>query len=194
MNCDEAKRISIVDYLSRRGLKPQQMKGVDFLYSSPVRREKKASFTVNRELNLWFDFGLGRGGSILDLVMLLNNSDLIEALDELEDPRISECAIIPPTMKRAKKSNLKITSLEPLQNEALIHYLLTRQISFSKAFPFVKEANYRVNCKHYFALAFANDDGGYELRNKYYQGGSSPKTISTIQGFSTRSGKPYRTI
>ena len=34
--------------------------------------------------------------------------------------------------------------------------------------------------KPYFSIGFANDGGGYELRNKYFKGSISPKGISTI--------------
>jgi hypothetical protein len=44
----------------------------------------------------------------------------------------------------------------------------------------VQEAYYETGGRKYFALAFANDCGGYELRNKYYKGSSSPKGITTI--------------
>ncbi len=72
--------------------------------------------------------------------------------------------------------------MQPLQNRALVQYLASRQISKAKAVNYVQEAYYQVNGKQYFALAFKNDKGGFELRNKYFKGSSSPKAITTIPG------------
>jgi hypothetical protein len=41
--------------------------------------------------------------------------------------------------------------------------------------------HYRLKDKPYFTIGFQNDFGGYELRNGYFQGGLSPKTITTMQ-------------
>jgi hypothetical protein len=49
----------------------------------------------------------------------------------------------------------------------------TKQISLSKGV----EADY----KPYFIIGFQNDWGGYELWNGYFQGGLSPKTITTMR-------------
>ena len=35
--------------------------------------------------------------------------------------------------------------------------------------------------KFYYALNFKNNSGGYELRNEYFKGGSSPKGIKSIE-------------
>jgi hypothetical protein len=40
---------------------------------------------------------------------------------------------------------------------------------------------FSVNEKRYFAIGFENDLGGYELRNKYFQGCLSPKDITVIR-------------
>jgi len=46
---------------------------------------------------------------------------------------------------------------------------------------------YTYNGKSYFALAFANESGGYELRNRYYKGCYGHKDISLIPGRNTAS-------
>lgn len=35
---------------------------------------------------------------------------------------------------------------------------------------FCKEIHYELRDRHYFALAFGNVSGGYEMRNAYYKG------------------------
>jgi len=59
LNCDDARKLSIVDYLAQCGFRPQYIKGVNHWYLSLIREENKASFKVNTQLNVWFDHGMG---------------------------------------------------------------------------------------------------------------------------------------
>ena len=45
---------------------------------------------------------------------------------------------------------------------------------------FCKEIHYELRDRHYFALAFGNVSGGYEMRNAYYKGCIKNKDISLI--------------
>ena len=40
--------------------------------------------------------------------------------------------------------------------------------------------HYSINGKPFFAVGFQSDSGGWELRNEYFKGSSSPKGITTI--------------
>jgi len=51
-----------------------------------------------------------------------------------------------------------------------------------KIFSFLWEISYKTSDKTFFALGFANDAGGWELRNPYFKGCMAPKFISTIKG------------
>ena len=72
--------------------------------------------------------------------------------------------------------------MQPLQNKALIQYLEQRAIPADVARPYLQEAYYTVagRDRTYFALAFPNQTGGYELRNPYFQGVAGSKDISLI--------------
>ena len=63
MNIQEAKQIKIADYLQSLGYSPVKQQGNCLWYKSPFRQETEASFKVNTDRNLWFDYGLGRGRS-----------------------------------------------------------------------------------------------------------------------------------
>ena len=61
-----------------------------------------------------------------------------------------------------------------------MRYLLERGISPGTAAPYVQEMYYRIGGKPYFALAFRNNSGGYELRNPRFKGSTS-KDITHIR-------------
>ena len=60
MNTEKIKQIKLQDFLAEMGCKPVKQYGVNLMYLSPLRTEKHASFKVNTELNLWYDFGIGK--------------------------------------------------------------------------------------------------------------------------------------
>ena len=64
MNIEDVKQISIADYLHSLGYSPVKRQGNGLWYKSPLREEHEASFKVNTDRNLWYDFGAGKGGNI----------------------------------------------------------------------------------------------------------------------------------
>ena len=80
MNIQEAKQIRIADYLQNLGYTPVKQQGNSLWYKSPFRQETEASFKVNTDRNLWFDYGLGKGGNIIALAEVLYASDYVPYL------------------------------------------------------------------------------------------------------------------
>lgn len=80
MNIQEAKQIRIADYLQSLGYTPVKQQGNSLWYKSPFREETEASFKVNTDRNLWFDYGLGKGGNIIALAEELYASDYVPYL------------------------------------------------------------------------------------------------------------------
>ena len=74
------KRYPIVEYLERKGIRPVRRTPTYALYLSPLREETHPSFKVDTEKNLWIDYAEGRGGSIIDLCMRLEDCTLSEAI------------------------------------------------------------------------------------------------------------------
>ena len=74
------KCFPIRTYLTQRGLHPTKDNPHYGLYLSPLREERTPSFKVDYVQNLWYDFGLGTGGSIIDLVMRLERCDFTQAV------------------------------------------------------------------------------------------------------------------
>jgi len=71
MTIQEIKAISISGFLSSKGYEPANKKGYKWWYLSPLHTEQIASFKVDLNKNVWYDFGLGKGGNIIDLAMEL---------------------------------------------------------------------------------------------------------------------------
>ena len=83
--------------------------------------------------------------------------------------------------RKQPTSPIDIRKIQPLQNPALMDYLRSRNIPPEMAAHHVQEMYYRIGDKPYFALAFKNDAGGYELRNPRFKGSTSPKDITHIR-------------
>ena len=180
MTLQQLKQIvRIADYLNT------EEKEKDFFIHSPFRAEKTPSFKINPIKNTWYDFGTGEGGTILDLIMKLENKDTKEAvkrLKELAGDTTSNSFFSFPQQNTFNNQSNKIIDYEikPLSNKALIKYLQERKISLQASKQHLKEIYYKVKDKTYFGLAFENNSKGYEIRNKYFKGAVGTKDITTI--------------
>jgi len=181
MNCQQAKRIPITHYLLLKGIQPKTVKNGSVWYISPFRNETKPSFKVDRQNNIWYDFGTGTGGNLLDLVTQIEKTGIAGALMILQRPELSKTRFSFSEQQISESNTIELKHLQPLQNRALMQYLYSRKISHAKAFNYVQEAYYNVDRKQFFALAFKNDRNGHELRNKYFKGSISPKAPTTIK-------------
>ena len=83
INCEEAKKIDIVEHLSILGFQPSKMRGNDYWYLSPLRQEKEASFKVNKSKNVWYDHGIAKGGNMIDFVTEYYHCNVSEALKKI---------------------------------------------------------------------------------------------------------------
>lgn len=180
MNIDQIKQIKLQDFLATMGCKPVKQSGVSLMYLSPLRTEKNASFKINTELNLWYDFGIGRGGNIIDLAELLyNSSDVSYLIHQIERNAPGCVSVSLPTARpntpQNSFENLQVLSIT---HPALIKYLGERCIDIEIARTVCKELHFDTRGKHYFGIGFPNIAGGYEIRNSFFKGGITPKDIS----------------
>ena len=189
MTYKEANDISIKDYLESLGILPVVDKFYYGMYHSPFRQDDTPSFKVDYGVNLWCDFGTGEGGSLIDLVMKQYGCNAYGAICRLEQGNGNSFSFQgkelsernPKDERKRTASPVEIRKIQPLQNPALMDYLRSRNIPPEMAAHHVQEMYYRIGGKSYFALAFKNDAGGYELRNPGYKGCTSPKDITRIQ-------------
>lgn len=201
MNSKQAKTIPITALLSYWGYQSDKKKGHDVWYKSPLReRERTASFKVDESQNVWYDHALGRGGNILDLVIACKRCSFSDALQLLiplkhfSTTSINQQSLFETSQKSTDEkkkeelrtpSKIEIVKVKELQNKALLEYLQERKISLEVAKIYLKEIYFKNNDKHYFALGFSNQTGGYELRNKYFKG-CSQKDVSFFEGSETQ--------
>lgn len=174
------KQISIRDYLAARGVRPAKERGYYGFYLSPLRKEWTPSFKVDYMQNLWYDFGLGTGGSIIDLVMRLERCDFMRAIRLLSDGDRTPIPAPVSSSVALPVSTLRILFDIPLRHPALLGYLSSRGIGPNMAFSYCREVHYAINGREYFAVGFRNDAGGWELRSERFKGSVSPKYITTI--------------
>lgn len=180
MNIDQIKQIKLQDFLAAMSCKPVKQYGVNLMYLSPLRTEKHASFKVNTEINQWYDFGIGRGGNIIDLAELLyNSSDVSYLIRQIECNAPSSVSFSLPTIKPITPQNsFEHLQVLPLIHPALIKYLKERCIDVETARTICKELHFDTRGKHYFGIGFPNIAGGYEIRNPFFKGCIAPKDIS----------------
>ena len=182
MTIQEAKQIRIADYLQSLGYTPVKQQGNSLWYKSPFRQETEASFKVNTDRNLWYDYGLGKGGNILALAQELYRSDNVPYLLD----RIAEQAphIRPVSFyfrQQPSKPSFQQLEVRELSHPALLRYLQERGINTALAKPECKELHFTNNGKPYFAIGFPNVAGGYEVRNRFFKGCIAPKDITHIR-------------
>ena len=186
------KRYPIVEYLERKGIKPVRKTPIYVMYRSPLREETRPSFKVDTEKNLWIDYAEGRGGSIIDLYMRLEDCTLSEAICRLgqnaseytahsyskTEPRIG----LNQTTTRQASGTRRLIGISDTLSPHLQEYLTKeRRIDLEKATPFLKCISYEVRGRRYEAIGFANSSGGYELRdNHLFKGTVAPKDITPI--------------
>ena len=190
-----SNRISIRDFLAWRGIQPKYERNGYGMYLSPLREERTPSFKVDYVQNLWYDFGLGEGGTLLTLVMRLERCDSREAVRRLQNGEKGDTGIasISPgigeplgvggalsVVRPATVPALRILSDASLRHPALVGYLASRGIVPPVAAAFCREVRYEINGRAFFAVGFRNDAGGWELRSERFKGGSSPKHITTL--------------
>lgn len=180
------KRLSIVDYLSKRGYKWVRRTEKNASFLSPFRNESHPSFVVNNYKNIWTDFGENTYGDIISLVMKLDNVSFNDACNSLLDKKFLPIKSV--YVSKESKKSIIITKTANIFHDDLIKYLSEdRKIDMDIANLYCKESEYsfpngRFPDHTYRAISFANDFGGRELRNEHIKLSTDPKGYTTIKG------------
>jgi hypothetical protein len=182
MNCEQANEMDLVDYLKQLGHEPKKIRGKDHWYLSPLRKESTASFKINQKLNVWYDHGIGEGGSLVDFGIKYFGCNVPDFLVKLNIADFSVPKHFGNLYEKDSEveNRLKIISVNPLISKSLIKYLELRGIEAAIAKTFCQEIEYSFGDKSFHAVGFKNDEGGYEIRDPFYKYSSAPKSISTF--------------
>ncbi|MCL6748585.1 mobilization protein [Prevotella sp. TCVGH] len=182
MEIQNIKQISITDYLQQQGYSPARVQGIHFWYCSPLRNESTPSFKVNTERNQWYDFGSSEHGDIIDLVCALYRCTISEAIRLLSDAKqVAHQEFSFGGERKISERKLEILSAQPLSNPNLLRYLTARAIPLPIASAYCSEVLFQNMNRTYYAIGFANDALGWEIRNMYFKGCIAPKAITTIK-------------
>ncbi|SIR08578.1 toprim domain-containing protein [Pontibacter lucknowensis] len=187
--------LPITDFLASQGIQPSYKRGVDWWYVSPIRApERTPSFKVNTRLNRWYDHGPGEGGKLFDLALRLHPGATVREVIELLSgsslpspenvtPRLPQqpAHAQKPASLPAASPGLRILATTPLEaGNPLTTYLAQRGIPLATASPYCQAVHFSVGGREYQAVGFQNRSGGYELRNAWFKGSSSPKDVTFI--------------
>lgn len=182
MDIKELNKISIKEYLANKGINPVKDRGYYGMYHSPFREDGNASMKVDYNKNLWIDFGSNEGGTMIDLVMRINNCSLTQAINELKQYNSTSVnQYNNTTVQQAdsfsfhgnNQSAITILKVLPITHQALTDYLTERKVDIETAKQHCKEIHYSVNGKAYFAVGFQNNSGGWVLRSDPFKGCTS---------------------
>ena len=187
---DAMRRIPLVDFLVRLGHGPVRRSGNELWYRAPYRNERTPSFRVNVAKQLWYDFGLGKGGNIFALAGEFLQSDdfMAQAKFIAETARVPFAMVEKPQfLPEPSEPVFEGVKAVPLLRSPLTEYLAERGIPYAIASRYCCRLNYGVRGKRYFAVGFPNMSGGYEVRSRYFKGCVPPKAMSLVKTGNTTS-------
>lgn len=166
-----AKQVSIISYLSEIGY-PIDTKGKDkVMIKAFWRGDTNDSVSINITQNIWCDFGTNAGGSIIDLVSVIDGISPIDAVNKLLRGKYGRFSFTALNDEAVKKKTTTINKVCEITHPALIKYLWeVRKIPNTIYLQYLKEVHYTVNGREYFSIGFRNDNGGWVLRNASFKG------------------------
>lgn len=188
MDTKDINRYPIREYLAGLNIHPVKDRGYYGIYHSPFREDNNASMKVDYNKNLWIDYGANAGGTLIDLVMWIENCSNVEAIQLLEQ-QLSGTATFSFHRNREdstqgeahREPSIRVLEIKGLESPVLLDYLETRSINPLIANENCKEVHYSVNDKPYYGIGFRNISGGYEIRTPYFKGCIGTKDISHIR-------------
>ncbi len=187
MNIDDIKKISLVEFLNQLGYQPTGRDSKGLWFYAPYRSERKPSFHVNPNRQVWFDFGTGAGGDIFSLAgEMSGETDFLRQADYIaKKMRLPVAKPYKPTtfVEEPTFENVEVSRLE---SPVLLRYLADRGITKEIAQRYCVQVDYELHGKRYYAVGFPNNDDGLELRNPFFKGSYPPKHITLIANGNAR--------
>ena len=176
----EINKISIRDFLEQQGYMSKNSNAAYGMYLASWREDNNPSLMVDYNKNRWYDFGLGKGGTIIDLFKEIYKISFVEACKKLCNDNIPKMEIQTKFTER-KLPKISVLQEKPVSHFVLKNYLMQRGIDVTMAMMYIKEVEFTVEGKdkNYFGLGFKNESGGFEIRNEFFKGCTS-KDVTII--------------
>ena len=181
----KAKSVDLLHYMGSLGYHPVRETNSSAFFLSPFREESKPSFIVNKNKNIWVDFGVStRPHDATDFVAKMRGC----ALDEAARILVNDEAIpqyIKPSRKRIEEKNIEVTKVfDRIENETIIEYLEgERKIPIGIAEKYTKQVLFQFASKRsvsYYGIGWENDVGGWGLRGTWFRGATSPAGVTSL--------------
>ncbi len=187
MNCKQANSISLNVLIPKMGYKllRYHKNHTEAFYENPLRTETDPSFSVNLVKNLWYDHGLAKGGSVVDLIMVKENLTLPEALHWITHNLgtiVPDIRFSTPSPIKSVPQRFTFLYKKPLFSYALKQYLKDRKIDLNIVNNYIQEIRFRDNDTKtsLYSIGIMNNSGGYNLRNKLAKTIITPNDITYI--------------
>lgn len=180
-----AKCVSAIEVLAQLGFQPVTQTGGEWVYRSPKTDERTPSFFVNPAKNVFIDYSGGEKGDVVRLVQYLTGRTFAESVTWLLSLSPISLSFSGPALSKIDEGSGApvIKQVRPLTHPALTRYVRERAVSVAVAAQYCREVHFlnQSNGRHYFAVGFANDGGGYALRNGAgYKGQIAPAGFTTL--------------
>lgn len=186
----EVKAMDIVIFLQNLGYNPIKINSRYAMFHVPYRNSNHPTLRINRIENTWLDYSTGRKGNIIELGKLVyqidNDDEVIRILQDSNLPfSLQSRYLIDNEGNPTMISKIRV---QELSNKKLLSYLDSRDIDLALAVKYCREIYYSVKWKKYFALAFRNNSGGFEIISPHIKGYIAPRDLTLI---SLSSSNPY---
>ena len=186
----EVKAMDIVIFLQNLGYNPIKINSRYAMFHVPYRNSNHPTLRINRIENTWLDYSTGRKGNIIELGKLVyqidNDDKVIRILQDSNLPfSLQSRYLIDNEGNPTMISKIRV---QELSNKKLLSYLDSRDIDLALAVKYCREIYYSVKWKKYFALAFRNNSGGFEIISPHIKGYIAPRDLTLI---SLSSSNPY---
>ena len=128
VSLEEIRSIDLVEFLTSRGIPSKPQDGNRIMFRSPFCRDTNYSLCVYTHTNSFYDWSQGFGGSIIDLVMAMDNLSISGAANYLKQGKFESYKKNFKEAKRIQK-NFEYTrylTTDEQELEAIREYSLSR--------------------------------------------------------------------
>ncbi|MDI6742717.1 MAG: DNA primase [Smithella sp.] len=148
-------RVDIVDLVSE--YLTLKKAGRNFIGLCPFHQEKTASFTVNRDKQIFYCFGCGEGGNAITFLMKIADKTFPEAIKDLA---AKTGVVLPPVYsgREARQKDLLKENIVSLNSKAAQHF--SRNLSSASGAParkYLQERGIADDIIKHFRLGYAPD-------------------------------------